>query len=676
VKKIDLHIHTLATVSDAAFDFSIEVFKRYVIEAHLDAVAVTNHDLFRLDQFRAIQAALPAVVFPGIEINVEKGHLLVFADPTNVEEFAAKASVIEQRIRKIGDSVTVDELKQIYGDLGKYLLIPHYEKSPPLSSEALERLRPYVVAGEVDSAKKFVRCYKDEKKLTPVLFSDSRMKLGMTTFPIRQTYVDCAEITLNSLKMCLRDKGKVSLSEQDGNQLWQALPDGLLLSTGLNVLVGARSSGKTHTLDELFQFNENVKYIKQFELVQHGESEDEKQFRGNLEKRSSTFSDQYLAGLKSVLEEMVEIDLEAGSRSVDRYVSSLLKSAEHIDREDAFSNSALFKETVFVVTNTKTLEALVRSVQQVIENLEYKAIIEKHVQLASLKALIRELIETYWSITLENSKRSYVNAIVKEVKQGLGIHTSATPVEDVDLYTVNMNQRRVLRFNDMVRLLKSEKVIRDDPVQGFRCQVSRKAFNGAMEIRALSRIKTAFTEPFKRYGNPYEYLRELLKDEHIPRGDLYKLFVKIDYRILNRDGFEVSGGERSEFRLLQEIQEAQNFDLLLIDEPESSFDNIFLKSDVNQVLKRIAEHLPVVVVTHNSTVGASVGADYILFTSKEKDKGEVAYRLYGGYPSSRELKCVDGKFMQNHKVILDSLEAGEEAYEGRRVTYEAIKNLQ
>jgi ABC-type phosphate transport system ATPase subunit len=44
---------------------------------------------------------------------------------------------------------------------------------------------------------------------------------------------------------------------------------------------------------------------------------------------------------------------------------------------------------------------------------------------------------------------------------------------------------------------------------------------------------------------------------------------------LNRDGFEVSGGERSEFRLLQEIMVAQNYDVLLIDEPESSFDNFF-----------------------------------------------------------------------------------------------------
>jgi hypothetical protein len=673
MKKIDLHIHTVATVSDAKFEFSIDTFKRYVVEARLDAVAVTNHDVFDLDQYLVIAASLPAVVFPGIEINVEAGHLLVFADPSDVNDFAVKAAIVQKRVAADG-RISVGELKEIYSDLTKYLLIPHYEKAPPLAAEALEQLAPHLAAGEVDSAKKFVKCYKDAKKLTPVLFSDSRMKAGMSGFPIRQTFVDCGDLTLGSLRLCLRER-KVSLSERDGNKLWQALPNGQQLSTGLNVLVGARSSGKTHTLDALYASNENVKYIKQFELVQHGEAEDEKQFRGAVEKRGSTFSDQYLAGLKHVLDQMIDVDLVASTRSVDRYVSSLLKSAEDIDREDAFSKAVIFNETDFTVTKTKTLEDLIRSVQQVIENLEYGDIIKKHIQRASLVALICELIEVLRSITLENSKKSYINAIIKDVKRGLSIHTSATPATNVDLYEVLMDHKRVERFNDLVNKLKMERVIRDEPVQGFRSQVTRRSFSGAMDVRNAGQVKSAVSDPFKRYGNPYEYLRELLKDDQIPRGDLYKLFVKIEYKILNRDGFEVSGGERSEYRLLQEIQDAQNYDLLLIDEPESSFDNVFLRSDVNQVLRKIAEHMPVVVVTHNNTVGASVGADYLLFTAKEKSDSGVTYRVYAGYPSSRLLECAGSEGVQNHKVLMDSLEAGVEAYEGRRLVYEAVKNL-
>ena len=68
----------------------------------------------------------------------------------------------------------------------------------------------------------------------------------------------------------------------------------------------------------------------------------------------------------------------------------------------------------------------------------------------------------------------------------------------------------------------------------------------------------------------------------------------------------ISGGESAEFNLLQTIEDARNYDTLLIDEPESSFDNIFLKEDVNSLLKEFSQEMPIVIVTHNSTIGGSI----------------------------------------------------------------------
>lgn len=58
MKKIDLHIHTVKTISDSDFTFSLDVFKGYVAEARLDVVAVTNHNVFDASQFREIQQQL------------------------------------------------------------------------------------------------------------------------------------------------------------------------------------------------------------------------------------------------------------------------------------------------------------------------------------------------------------------------------------------------------------------------------------------------------------------------------------------------------------------------------------------------------------------------------------------------------------------------------------------
>ncbi|MFO7073717.1 phosphotransferase, partial [Pseudomonas aeruginosa] len=69
---------------------------------------------------------------------------------------------------------------------------------------------------------------------------------------------------------------------------------------------------------------------------------------------------------------------------------------------------------------------------------------------------------------------------------------------------------------------------------------------------------------FELYSQPYKYLGALKNNEQLTPSELYKYFTCIEYEILNKDGFKVSGGERSEFRLLQEIKNAQNYDYLLI----------------------------------------------------------------------------------------------------------------
>ena len=70
MKKIDLHIHTVETISDSDFNFSIDKLKDYVDGAGLDAIAITNHNIFDGMQFRSIREAISIPAFPGIEINL------------------------------------------------------------------------------------------------------------------------------------------------------------------------------------------------------------------------------------------------------------------------------------------------------------------------------------------------------------------------------------------------------------------------------------------------------------------------------------------------------------------------------------------------------------------------------------------------------------------------------
>lgn len=674
LKKIDLHLHTIPTISDAHFTFSLAKLREYVNSADLDAIAITNHDMFDLVQFNEIVEELDCTVFPGIEINLDNGHILVISDNKNLDEFQLKTRQVSEKVRNKGDSINVDELINIFGDLAEYLIIPHYQKKPAVSSGTIHRLNDYILAGEVDSPKKFIRLAIDETELTPVLFSDVRIKEDIRSFPPRQTYIDCGELTLNAIKHSLRDRKKVALSRAEGNSLFQVFGDGQQLSTGLNIVLGARSSGKTETLNQIKRECENVKYISQFSLVQRDDSSYEREFNNGVARERSNFADKHLSPFKNVLDDVINIDLTVNRRKVDEYLESLMKLAEETGKQDAFSKVALFNETQFDIGEENVLSDLINSVRQLIENIEYREVIDKHIDGNSLKVLACELIELLWSKALERMKMSAVNDVVRDIKSKLKLRTSATQIKDVDLYKLMIEHKKVSKFSKIVKELQTEKVIHQENIQGFKVVCKQQPFSGAGEIKNVSGLKTGFSEAYKAYSTPYAYLVALKKNEVLTPSEFYKYFTCIEYKILNKDGFPVSGGERSEFRLLQEIKDAQNFDYLLIDEPESSFDNIFLKGEVNEILRELSKTMPVVVVTHNSTVGASINADYIMYTSKEVEGNNIVYRRYSGHPANKELISIDGKTINNFQITIDSLEAGQGAYDERRGGYESIKN--
>lgn len=50
MKKIDLHIHTIANAYEKAFDFDMSKLKEYTEKLEIDAIAITNHNLFDFKQ--------------------------------------------------------------------------------------------------------------------------------------------------------------------------------------------------------------------------------------------------------------------------------------------------------------------------------------------------------------------------------------------------------------------------------------------------------------------------------------------------------------------------------------------------------------------------------------------------------------------------------------------------
>lgn len=670
MKKIDLHIHTVQSISDKNFTFDLASLKEYVEKLEIDCIAITNHNLFDKVQFEKICQEIKIKVFPGIEIDLEEGHLLLISENENIDDFAVKCQKIKDLILTKDDSISYNKLIEIFPDLKNYLLIPHYDKKPNIKHDTLIKLGDNIFVGEVTSLRKFKTCIKEADKLTPVIFSDCRFVENMESYPTRQTYIDVDDITLNALKGGLFDKTKVFLSKEEGNNYFQATDDGIMLSTGLNVIVGGRSSGKTYTLNKICENFDNVKYLRQFSLLQN----DKENFKKLVTTRHSLITENYLKEFKDVVFDINEIDLKSNDISLEKYLNSLKKYASESDNLDAFSKCKLYNETKFTLDSLDNIKKLIAATETLIETNEYKTIVNKHITDNILKSLIIELIQKHNELYEINLKKDWANSLIESIKDSLRFRSTTTSIEDVDLSEIQLEKIKVEKFNQLVKQVQTEKVIDSKDIRGFKVLAKTKKYTGANQLKNKSKTKLSFAEAFSNYENPYKFLISL-QNIGIEETEFYKYFVDIDYRTLNKHGYEVSGGERSEFNLLHEISDALKHDLLLIDEPESSFDNIFLKNEVNELIKEISKEIPVIVVTHNSTIGASINPNHLVFTQKLVDSGNVVYKVFFGHPTSKTLKNVNGETIKNLDVLLNCLEAGEEAYNQRNtMNYEILKD--
>ena len=678
MKKIDLHIHTKPMYDkDVDFSFDLSKLKQYVTELRIDAIAITNHNLFDRLQYADIQTALsPVVVFPGIEVDLCGGHILVIAEVDDLDDLDAKSSVVSERIKTKTDYLNLEDFINIFQDLSKYLIIPHYDKSPELPKKTIEELKEYIYAGEVSSPKKFLHCRKDKDSLVPVLFSDSRMSSRLTNLPSKQTFVNIGDLSLKAIKEALKDRQKVSLDDTDVN-LIDINAGTVKLSSGLSVILGRRSSGKSHTLQLISDKygSENVKYIHQFSLTHREEEKEKIEFDNTLSHKKNSLFEEYIDLFKSAVDDIVSInDTSTDERNVENYIETLKRVAKNEDLKDIYSKCALFNEYSFEIHKPEGLSKVISAVLLLLDNVEFKSTIDKHIDRKALIDLLLDLETQYNKSLDEYNKKKWANHIMDSIHKALSFHSSVTPIPDISFNDIATNIIKRAKFKELWTAIMSPREIKTLEMTKFKIQASSRLFGNATDLKSVIGKKVSLAACFNHYNDPLKYIKTLKDIESINNADIYKLFITIDYRILNQHGLDVSGGEWAEYNLLNAIQDARNFDMLLVDEPESSFDNIFLKEDVNELLKELAKEMPVVVVTHNNTIGGSIYPDYIVYTTKDIIDGKPEFSIYYGYPTDRKLKTKDGKETENYIIQLDCLEAGPEAYKKRKETYENLKN--
>ena len=672
--KIDFHIHSISTKKDPNFYFSIDKLRGYVHEKHIDAIAITNHNVFDEENYELISNSLQIPVFPGIEIDFESGHILVITDTNFVDSFCEKAKKIEREFQEKG-SISLDFFKTVFAYSGDYLFIPHYEKKPKVPKQILSKMGSSIFCGEVGNANKFVRLYKENNNITPVIFSDFRPSAEVTEFRNSQTFLDIDSISFSAIKECLKDKDKVFLNDKKERFLFPILENGTLASTGLNVIMGKRSTGKTHTLDSIFSIfgPENVKYIKQFELIEKDKDKAEKEFNKNISKGKSLFTEDYLKEFKEIVDSIKDIDVDKLETECEDYLSSLKSMAIDIDKRDSYAKVPVYMEQKYNVPKNDDLPKLVDSVICLLDSGRYKDLISKYVSFESLIALLRELIGLYIKTEIQIRTIKKANAALASLKKKLEHNSSLSPISFFDPVKYATYKADIQMFSSLANRMKKEIEIKREPVGRFFVVAKRRPIISCQDLISVFG-KGSYSPSFQKYSQPYAYYLSLKENPTIKESDIYRGFFIIDYSILNENGYPISGGQRAEYNLEKSLADAENYEMLLIDEPESSFDNIFLKADINKKIKELSTKMPVFVSTHNNVVGASIKPDYVLYTQMKVKDGNTIFDVYGATFGDKVLESVSGSQINSYVSTMNCLEGGETAYKEREETYETIKD--
>ena len=692
MNRIDFHIHTVGTVSDSnGFDFDIDVLKDYVERAHLAAVAITNHNGFYRDNFDQVAAALDIAVFPGAEINITKlsgfGHVIIVADPADIDDFANGMASLAEECPGKSDHVSWDCVVELFPKIGNWLVIPHYKKRKKLDSATLSRIKSTTGydALEVTNAKKWI-VEHDGADAPLVVFSDCRPGLRMLDedpddnvrrYAYGYTYLQCEEMSFGSVKAAFANANNVAIFPTDRD--FEILPEALPASRRMNVILGERSSGKTFTLKRILDAYEpeDRLYIEQFEITNKAKKD---VFDRDVAEEDRVFFEHYFKALQDAINHYVQFDLGACVDTVRAYCTALIQYAAA--PTDRYSERPIYNADEFTYEESEAVEAsdvkLRKAARELAGGGKRPDVIKEYVNPDVLMALDDRLRELMREARTSRWQKEQCDAAVEAIKKELSKKSARKPLPQADQLREYFKYcYREKRLAEVLDALATPLDLKSDEEYKYLKKRTRQMFSSATEARKGCGLTLPNgTDVAGLYGTKATAVKRLA----VIRGfdaaiqcEACHLLFNIKSRIVLNDGSNaaLSGGQRAEYLLLHRIAGAAGKDVVLIDEPESSFDNPFLNHDVIALLNDVAERATVFLVTHNNTLGVSLLPNRIIYTERT-ETGE--YRVYSGELSATNLTDAYGNLRDRKEVMLETMEAGRIAYLERRTHYGLAKD--
>lgn len=710
--KIDIHTHTKKCKSGDAPTREITPidFCETILSTEVRIIAITNHNVFDLDQFEEIKTRLgeDAQVWPGIELDVlhdgSRGHLLVIVSPRLAREFSAAVDEVTRDYSADTFTATIEEVLETF-DTFNPIYVAHYkQKKPNLSDEVLGMLEsktnnPRCVIKEVTNSISagiyishghssiYGSDIHDWGKYEELSNDLPDLRLPVDSFEHFCLLLKKDPTTINTVLDRKTSEDLVLLPFDDGSVLKiKAFND-------INVVFGPKGTGKSCILKAIAKhYSENGIEARVYESASDRLDEifdaKGKSLTINLNGHDINYCTDEIEALRGAS----EVTVTSLGKYVNYFkVTNTNKSAnkillKDIDPEEGSSAKREFTEFNVAASTTAEFIKFLAESPSVRKELDEEELTEVTRILSGLLERLRKREWTSFSgwkeIVLLNSA---IEAFRREIERKTGKPAKPTTTGFRD-YAMN---RIMIEVNaaKIVKSVNTEIPMQTEVVGSLGSNKGDLQFltefkfqNGDITDGALSSLTGVKKLPQKKFVNCvrhifkhayaddlFQHISELNAIEDVEDiKSVYELLRFKRYFALDGQPYSPSSGESSMVMLQKEL--GTDKEVYILDEPERSLGNEYISEVIVPLIKERARAGKKVFI---STHDANIAVRTLPYSSVYRCHGKSGYKTYVGNPFTNNLVSSDdvGDQLDWKKVSMKTLEGGEDAFGERGKIY-------
>ena len=708
--RIDLHCHTKKVKTGDAYTRNVtkDKFFQKVIEAEVKIIAITNHNQFDYMQYKEFKDVTEGYcdIWPGVELdiigkadqkgNCKRGHLIVIANPKNVELFNTQ---VQELVNDEDVNTFQIGVKKVYETLGKCdcIYIPHFHKEPKLSDEDIQELgellpdssrlfketsdyRSLGVFSNFDYSVIIGSDVQDWNKYETSKFADIR--LPVQTF---EQFCLLAKKDVQIIDTLLNQKRKKEIPVSPYKKVNFKLP----FYEDINIIFGQKGTGKTEILESLKKY-----YIENGIAMESYKGNEKDSDFSKMLKVNDIIATPDKLQLDSMRQQFIDVYnwKEELPTSFEKYISWM-------ETKDNNKNKGRMKITECVHieegVRDRKLESDYKYLKEFTESTFEKIDIEKYLdeqERTTLMLLLGKLCENIndakmqkWnsdkSIKLTNWSIDKIKAIADKCSDTISKPSS------VGFYDFAMGRFKL--FENVEEICSTFSV--EDKVE--------KEYLGNLEEKGDIYIQTRYrmltkesrTDEFKQGitvlrncklvidGIKKAVLAENISEEVSKFQEFYDdgikdigtfIGVSKETALENGEIYRPSNGERG-ILLMQKLLDSER-DAYILDEPELGMGNSYITSNILPKLTDLAKRRKTVIIaTHNANI--AVGTLPYISILRTHENG--IYKTYVGNPFYDELRNIDDETDTKNwtQESMHTLEGGKTAFYDRKDIYESGK---